>query len=357
MKTKLAVITLASASAFNSYAQSVVTVYGSIDGGIRSVSNASTAGNVIKLGSNGEYYNNRLGIKGVESLGNGTNVHFQLESGFNTGTGALDNDRNLAFNRYSIIGFDGAFGSIDIGRMPSLSCKIISFYEPFQYRYVHIIPVADATAGNAIGNTFGNPFGTLGGTRFDNDIQYIGKLGGWIFGAEYSFGESAGSTKAGAAQAITLGYVSGPFAIGGAYTRQKPDVSINGAGDFQNQDQITVGGAYQLGEVRISGGYILNKADSALPTIDYASKNAWIGANYNVAPRVGLTFGYYFTSLEVSNHEVAHRNFFILGATYALSNRTNLYAGIDHAELTGIAAQDFNRTNQRGISLGINHTF
>jgi predicted porin len=359
MKTIRFAIILSAAFAFNSHAQSAVTLYGTMDGGIRSLSNASAAGDIVKLSSNGEFYNNRIGVKGSEDLGSGTNVHFQLETGFNLGTGALDTDQNLLFNRYSIIGFDSpSFGVIDFGRMPSLSCKVISFYDPFQYHYVHIIPLAGASAGNADGNTFGNPFGTQGGTRFSNDVQYIGRVGAIMLGLEYSFGETTGSTKDGASQAIALAYITGPFTVAGAYTRQKPDVSLNGSGDFQDQDQITFGAAYQLGEVRLSGGYIRTKTDSAIPTIDYASKNLWIGANYNVTPNIGLTIGYYRTTLEASGDELARRNFAILGATYALSNRTNFYADIDHAELTGIAAlANGGQTSQVGISLGINHSF
>jgi len=94
----------------------------------------------------------------------------------------------------------------------------------------------------------------LGDTLFNNDIQYIGKLNGFVFAAEYSFGESKGSTKNGASQAIALGYMDGPLAVGGAYTTQKPDVSIGSIGDYRDQTQVTFGGSYKLGDVRFSAG-------------------------------------------------------------------------------------------------------
>src|SRR5699024_4514105 len=59
--------------------QSSISIYGTIDGGVRHLTNATIAGSTTKIGSNGEYYNNRLGFKGVEDLGGGTNVHFHLE--------------------------------------------------------------------------------------------------------------------------------------------------------------------------------------------------------------------------------------------------------------------------------------
>src|SRR4051812_15516478 len=43
--------------------QSSISIYGTIDGGIRHLTNATIAGSVTKIGSNGEYYNNRFGFK------------------------------------------------------------------------------------------------------------------------------------------------------------------------------------------------------------------------------------------------------------------------------------------------------
>ena len=351
-------IALSGAFAFDSYAQSPVTIYGNIDGGIRNVTNVSAGGDQLRMNSNGEFYNNRLGFKGSEDLGNGLNAHFQLETGWNMGTGDLDTPQRRPFNRYSIVGIDGAFGTIDIGRMPSLSCKLISLYEPFQYHYVQMIPLAGASAGNADGNTPGNPFGTMGGTRLSNDIQYIGKFNGFIIGAEYSFGEAVGSAKSGASKAVALGYNNGAFAIGAVYTKQSPNVSASGPAIYRDQNQITFGAAYQIGDVRLSGGYIKTKTDAIMPTIQHAAKNLWLGASYNVTTAIGLTFGYYRTTLETAEKELARRNFAILGATYALSKRTTLYADVDHAELTGIAALAAGgQTSQVGISMGINHSF
>lgn len=200
MKITRIAITLSSILSFDSHAQSSVTFYGTIDAGIRSLTHVNAdGGRSVKLSSNGEFYNNRIGFLGSEDLGNGMKAHFQFESGWNTGTGELDNTENMLFNRYALVGLEGPFGVVDFGRMPSLSCKIISFYDPFQYHYVHTIPLAGASAGTTPDNTPGYPFGTMGGTRFSNDIQYVGTVDNWIFGAEYSFGETRGSTKDGQA--------------------------------------------------------------------------------------------------------------------------------------------------------------
>lgn len=336
--------------------QSSVSIYGTIDGGIRRLTNATAAGSTTKIGSNGEYYNNRFGFKGTEDLGGGMNAHFHLESGFNTGTGASDNKEGRAFNRISSMGIAGPFGSIDFGRQPSVACKAVYAYEPFQYRYVHIIPLAGAVAGNIDGKV-SRPFGTVDGPRFSNGIQYLGKFGGFTASAEYVMGEVAGSSSDAAAKAAGLSYTDGTFTIGGAYTRQKPDVAAPGAPapDYRDQDQITFGGAYKIDALRIAGGYINTTTKTAVTS---QAKNIWLGARYDATSIVSVTTGYYRTTLETSNREIARRNFFIVGATYALSSRTSLYTDIDQAVLHGIVAlRPGEKTRQTGVSVGINHMF
>ncbi|MBF8177412.1 porin [Herminiimonas contaminans] len=335
--------------------QSSISIYGTIDGGIRHLTNATAAGSRTKIGSNGEYYNNRLGFKGTEDLGGGMNAHFHLETGFNTGTGALDNTDGRFFNRISSVGFAGPFGSIDFGRQPSVACKAVYAYEPFQYRYVQIIPLAGAVAGN-IDSKVSRPFGTVDGPRFSNGAQYLGKFGGFTVSAEYVMGEVAGSSTDASAKAVGLGYTDGTFTIGGAYTRQKPNVAATGTPDYRDQDQITFGGAYKIDAIRIAGGYINTTTETAVTN---QAKNIWLGARYDVTSIVSVTTGYYRTTLETSDRgEIARRNFFIVGATYALSSRTSLYADIDQAILHGIVAlKAGEQTRQTGTSIGINHMF
>ena len=235
-----------------------------------------------------------------------------------------------------------------------MACKAVYAYEPFQYRYVHIIPLAGAVAGNNDGQV-SKPFGTVDGPRFSNAVQYAGKFGGFTASAEYAMGEVAGSSSDGSAKAVGLGYTDGTFTIGGAYTRQNPNVATTVAPDYREQDQITFGGAYKSGDIRIAGGYINTTTET---TVTSQANNIWLGARYDLTAIVSLTTGYYRTTLETSNREIARRNFFIVGATYALSSRTSLYADIDQAILHGIVAfRPGEQTRQIGTSIGINHMF
>ncbi|WP_293780018.1 porin [uncultured Oxalicibacterium sp.] len=334
-----------------------ISIYGTIDAGVRHVTNTNArGGDLWTVGSNGHYYNNRIGVKGTEDLGGGLNAHFHFETGFNSGTGALDNNQNRLFNRISSVGVAGDFGSLDLGRQPSVACKVVHAYDPFSYRFVQLIPLAGAVAGNADPD---NPFGKLGGTRFSNAAQYIGKFGGFTGMAEYSFGEEAGSNSDGSAKAIGFVYRFAEHAIGAAYTRQRPNVAAaNAAPVFADQDQLTIGGSWKSGPLRIAGGYIGASSDTTRPATLRTARNIWLGGSYDVNPLVSLTTGYYRSNIESTSGAKAQRDLTLIGATYALSKRTNLYANIDRVKLGGFISVVAGReTMQTGISVGINHMF
>lgn len=362
MKKSLLALAVMGAFAGAAQAQSSVTIYGTFDGGVRHVDNANAAGDSrTTMGSNGTYNSNRIGFKGVEDLGGGMNARFTLESGFNTGTGTLDNAANRLFNRTAAVGIGGAWGGVDFGRQYSVSFKTIGAYDPFSYKYVAIIPLAAAAAGNAAGNTATNPVGTVGGTRFDNDIQYTGAFGPVTVRAEYALGEQIGSVRSGSATAIGASFGTGTFNVGGAYTTKKPNVSaIAGTTDFQDNKQFTVGGAFKAGPVRVAAGYI-DEQQEIVGTADREVKNAWAGVSYAITPAAEVTGAFYQTKAEVPGLGDGKRKLFIIGATYALSKRTNFYADFDYAKLSGINVIGFGTaTTQdkvKGVSVGINHLF
>ena len=79
-------------------AQSSVTLYGIVDAGIAYVHNAQNASGqnqstLVKF-SSGNLSGSRWGLKGTEDLGGGLAAVFQLENGFNIGTGALGQGRD-----------------------------------------------------------------------------------------------------------------------------------------------------------------------------------------------------------------------------------------------------------------------
>ncbi|OGB21750.1 MAG: hypothetical protein A3I66_03405 [Burkholderiales bacterium RIFCSPLOWO2_02_FULL_57_36] len=347
MKKSLLALAVLSAFAGAAQAQTNVTIYGSFNAGLRSVNNVDAAGNSrLSMGSNGTYSSNRIGFKGVEDLGGGMNAHFTLETGFNTGTGALDNANNQLFQRSAYVGLGGAWGSVDLGRQYSVNFKTIGGYDPFSYKYTGIIPVA-----------------AQGGlTRLNNDIQYTGAFGPVTVRAEYALGEVAGDTSAGATAAVGAGVKTGPFSFGGAYTTRA------NATDTADQNVWTVGGAFVTGPFRIAAGYANDDRDAGFgvapgAVVAFETKDAWIGATYSITPAMALQAGYYQTKVEATGVS-GRRNLAIVGATYNLSKRTTLHADVDFARFKGTSLATYSpfaapagQNRVTGISVGINHTF
>lgn len=365
---KKSLITLAVLGAFAGAAQAqapatVVTLYGSFDGGVRYSNNVNAAGDRrMTVGSNGTYNSNRLGFKGTEDIGGGNNAHFALEIGFNTGTGTVDNAAGTLFNRTAAVGLGGSWGSVDIGRQYSVAFKTIGGYDPFNYKYTGIIPLAGASVGSQALGTPTGPVTTLGGagaTRFNNDVQYAGGFGPVTVRAEYAMGEQAGNRTVGAAEGVGVTFATGPFSVGGAYSEQKPNV---GTSPFQQyRKQATIGGAFKTGPVRVAVGYIDDKATTAAGG-DAKTKNIWGGVSFTVSPMVEVTGAWYQTK-DSGALLAGKRDLVIVGGTYSLSKRTNLYADIDQSRYTGSKVPFRTSTNPdgkprpTGISVGMNHTW
>ncbi len=352
MKKSLLALAVLGAFAGAAQAQTSVTIYGSFDAGVRSAKNLATGERVLTMSSNGTYNSNRLGFKGVEDLGGGMNAHFTLETGWNTGTGALENATNRIFNRSAFVGLGGAWGTVDLGHMYSVNFKTIGGYDPFVYKYTGITPMAGQ--------------GLL--TRLDNDIQYTGAFGPVTVMAEYALGEASAANSSigdGATAAIGAGFKTGPFSIGGAYTNRDSGTGV------ADQDNWTVGGAFATGPFRVTAGYADDSRDAgysaALAGIESELRDAWVGVSYNMTPAAALTAAFYQSRSELSTAAASvkgKKNLLMIGGTYALSKRTNFYAEVDHAKFSGTfspfnpgQAAPAGTNKQTGFSVGINHLF
>jgi predicted porin len=309
-------------------AQAQVTVYGSYDGGLRRLTNADAAGNSnLTMSSGGTYNSNRIGFSGVEDLGDGLQTIFNLETGFDSGDGSLK--EGALFGRHAIVGLKGSWGKVVLGREYTVAMQTVASYDPFHYHYTGIIPVIKNTTG----------------VRNSNAIQYTGNFGAVTARAEYALGEVPGSTSNGAAQAVGAVYSANGLTLGAAYTQKKP-------ANF-DEKHYTLGGEYSVGPVRFDLGYANDKQATA--TVDSTRKDAWGGVAYRVSPAVGLTAAYYDVKSSAGGVDGTQKQF-IVGATYALSKRTNFYSEIDSTRYSGISTPS-GQTHQTGFSAGINHLF
>lgn len=181
-KTLIAMGVLSAVSTF-AFANSNVTLYGVIEEGVV-VSKAKSEDAVVQLKS-GFDQGSRWGIKGVEDLGNGYNIGFILEQGFNVDDGT-EGAEGYAFNREAFLYVTSGFGKVGFGRTGALT-------------------FAQSNAiltGWAFGTGFGlsawssKGSGVANWNRMSNVIAYnTPSFGGFSFHAMYSNGQTTDTDK------------------------------------------------------------------------------------------------------------------------------------------------------------------
>jgi predicted porin len=349
MKLALPLLALTACISPLASAQSSVTVYGSIDGGIRSQTNVDAAGHSLQSTTSGNYYSNRLGFRGAEQIGNGLNVHFQLESGFNDKTGELDNTNNVLFNRTAALGIGGGWGVLDLGRQYTVAFKTEKFLDPFDHNYTGIVPLSSGagTTLPAAAKTAGLSASSSSGTRFNNDIQYAGSFGPFTLRAEYAPGELAGDAAKGTARALAASYAGAVLLAAGAYTHKQTPLG------FANDAWVAGGGA-KLMDFTVKLAVSRERQDTATATT-YQNTTRFDGVSYQVRA-LTLTAAVYRSAYE-GGTATGNRRLVLLGASYALSKRSNLYSEIDLNRYEGALLPASKQDRQNGVSVGLNHLF
>ncbi|WP_174952808.1 porin [Burkholderia lata] len=317
------------------HAQSNVALYGVIDTSITYVhGNSGTGNNLWQMGS-GNLSGSRWGMKGSEDLGGGLKTVFQLESGFNSGTGRLGQGGRM-FGRQAFVGLQSSqYGTVTLGR---------------QYD-----PIVDLVQGVTGDNYFGGIFATPGDVdnndnslRVSNTVKYTSPvLSGLQVETMYGFGGVAGSTGSGLTYAIAAAYNNGPLGIAGGYFYTS---NVNGAarttGWSGSSDAIfdgpinsgylsaksigiaQVAGQYAIGPVTLGLGYsnaqYRRDGDSLAGfanTQKYNTGRAFV--TYQASAPLLLGIGYAYTkasgNVDAKYHQVS------LGADYSLSKRTDIY--------------------------------
>ncbi len=205
-------------------AETSVTLYGVVDGGIGYTKFKDGAGNSGKNTGflDGGQSSNRWGLRGSEDLGDGLKAIFTLESGFNLGTGQQSQGGRL-FGREAFVGLQSDnWGRLTFGRQGTIGHQWLSgVVSPF---------------GNNFGQARSSGAFSFAENRYDNQVQYqTPSFSGFQFGVGYSFNTNGNQQfKQGAGEpnvrAITTGlrYANGPLAAVLTYDQIKnSDTSLN----------------------------------------------------------------------------------------------------------------------------------
>lgn len=403
MKKTLLTAALVAGFASVAHAESSVTLYGLVDGGI-GYTNQKTewdfgpnSGQFKDRGfgfKSGVKNGNRWGLKGTEDLGNGTSAIFQLESGFDLGDGNSAQGGRL-FGRKAVVGLTGeSWGTLTLGRQYNAADDFIAPIDPFGTGW------GQAQVGSAFG---GSP-----SARFDNVVKYITpnfsgfQLGlGWVGDNNKQTYEFAGQDweRKDKTNGVTfgLGYNNGPIEVGASFDYIRTDksghnngISINGE---DNKTKVwNLGFAYDFDVVKLHlmyggqrdgaiGGLGL-AGDIALPgftpgVVDYVGdsfvgdglkQHSWlVGLTAPVSDAGKVLFSYAGNTIkndEISAFDGAKINTHVvnLGYLHTLSKRTSIYAVASYGQSK---LKDYNFGGNEGeaklksteVIVGLQHRF
>ncbi|AIL33025.1 porin [Basilea psittacipulmonis] len=358
-------------------AESSVTLYGIVDGGLAYTyskglkADNSYAGKGAKVKSFAVSQDgaaaSRFGLKGQEDLGNGLNAIFQLEGGFNLATGASASGEDLTkngplFARKAIIGLSGeGFGTLTAGRQNDV--------------------VDELAKGDVFGGNFGDDYSAFGALqgRSNSVVRYISpdlaglKLGLSWSGDHKKVTDAAGDvdkTKADKLAAIATFDVDG-LGLSAGYIYQR----TNDGSDRAVNKQYSLGLEYDfevlkvfarferqkvekadlkvvLGKV-VSGGFLFG---DVLGASEFKSYNYALGVALPVSESGTVLAGWQYTTGKYNGNDDAVRyNLFRVGYAESLSKRTTayVYGGYGYAKQNGLG-----HTPKLGtVSIGLNHKF
>ena len=357
MKKSLISIAILGAMSTAAYAQSNVTIYGTVDAGIVS-ERGGLAGTANKITS-GVGSASRLGFKGTEDLGGGLSAIFVLETGFRVDTGALDNTNNQLFNRQSFVGLSSKeVGTLTLGRQ----------YTPY---YETLRDVADPFALGYAG-TAKNLFPVVGDqTRTSNSVVYqTPTYEGFKGEVAYTLGEQAGNATTGREYGAFVSYSNGPLNARVAYNARNNDtatVTTNGLGHNAllavNYDFAVAKAFFAYGKDKGTNSAALANATAftvAPVAASTDSTDILVGATVPVGPQGTVMASY----TRKDDKNVANRDAdqWAVGYSYALSKRTSTYVAYAKIKNKNGASYTVGNNSEAGtgdkaFNLGLKHTF
>ncbi|AXE91650.1 porin [Paraburkholderia sp. 22099] len=366
------------------HAQSSVTLYGRLDAGLEYMSGVpqgtgaagqATGSTNRWRAESGDWGTSLWGLKGVEDIGGGNKVLFQLEGSFNTMTGSGPGGGGL-FNRWATIGLaNDQFGTFTMGRMLFISNGVWDF-DPFgQSNW--------SSASLVRGRNW---------PQSSNNFAYQSpKIAGFDFYGQYALSNATswngnGTTAQGREAGAQITYTNSLFQIRGLYDeiRNPANGNLYGA----NLDTINTanagGGVFSasreysalvnvfLGQFKIQAAYQAIRSAGArgvLPGQPTTLDHEWGGVTWQATPAAALIAAVYHVN---GNNGAGNATIYTVGGTYNLSKRTLLDMQVAqvrnsksanyglNANNAGLASSTDNPLqghNQTGVYAGIQHSF
>lgn len=364
MKKKLLIALPLVALGGAAFAQSSVTLFGTVD---QAATYVDGSDNWSGLESGGNM-DSMIGFKGTEDLGGGLKAQFWLEAGILADTGSGDSGNGLNFKRRATVGLLGNFGEIRLGRDESAAYRTMKGFDVFN------------NAG--IGGTkmwtdgFNSTAPFYDAKRKDNMVSYYSpNWSGFNFGASYAFGEerNSGSTsdglKRGAYGGLALGYNNGPW--NAALTaEQQNDINVPIGTPAANvafkERAYSAGLGYDFGRMKVSGAYRQNRLESDV-TGSLKGNTYMLGlaapvgaagvvkASYNRYEREVVDGGEKLKADQISlgyEHNLSKRTAVYSTYSYIKNNENGDWGLVNSMGVNGVADEAVH-----GIQVGVRHAF
>ncbi|KFI09016.1 porin [Massilia sp. BSC265] len=289
------------------HAQTSVQIYGIADASIGIEDTDAPGEDSRTVISSGTQSTSRIGFRGTEDLGNGLKALFNIEAGYAIDTGAQDTAG--LFQRRAVIGLQGAFGTITVGRE----------YGPI----AAVAQSADPLGHGFYGSTL-TGFGTNRLTRrLSNSVNYKSNdLSGITVLAAYSAGERQTDNPSGNLLGAAVEYKNGPLYLGAGY--QQTERLATG-----DDKEFAFGAGYTFGAFDVRAAYM--EADLTGPNNEF--KYITLGGVYTAGPNK-----FYLSGHQQKLENGAKGNGFSVAYSYTLSKRTNLYSSYGRVRNNGLAA-------------------
>lgn len=367
MKSSAIVVALLGASVGSAWAQqSSTSVYGLLDAGV--VSERGCTNNCSLRVDSGMASESRVGLRGSEPVGGHVAVIYGLEAGVQLDTGRSDQGGRL-FGRQAYVGVQGEAGAVTVGRQQNLE-------------YTALTEVGDPFKGGTAGSAT-NLIGTAG-RREDNSIHYhSGAVRGLSAAASYSRddtpeqggGPAVLSMSGNRAWGMSVGLESGPWVIRAAHQNRSvaavaPATPMGNSLDAKNSvlaANLRVGPGTAYAAYSVSRGYASSPlwnpdnpySAAIVSTPSTNSRDMLIGMAVPVGGATLLA-----SYIRKNDRDLANRDAdqVALGATYALSRRTDFYAAYSHINNRNGAGYTVGNASSAGsgssaVNVGMRHAF
>jgi predicted porin len=307
------------------YAQTSVTLYGRLDGGVEylnHIANANGGSSSRWSAEGGDWGTSMLGFKGTEDLGGGLSALFNLETGLQVMNGTTSGGK--MFSRRAFVGVnDERWGQLQAGRNLFIDSDGVWAFDPF-------VQQAVSSASLVRGRNW---------QQTSNNVEYHSPvIGGFDVQGQYAFGNQAGGFNNGPADdfgrsdGIMLSYHSPLFDVRGIYDELR-DSNGRFSNIFTSSREFFVGANVRVEKFTFQGAYTHYAAPDTPAGIADTADHYWLGATYQASTRWALTAAGFYIKVgdggaDTTHDPSGHAMLYALGTTYNLSKRTFLYGTV-----------------------------